>query len=61
LVEEFPSPDQARKEMRDGDNPVASASMIAVARALAAAAYLEQHGSERKPSRPDHESEGADN
>ncbi len=45
LIEEFPSPDQARVEMRGNDIPNASGTMIAVAHALAAAAFLEQHGS----------------
>lgn len=47
LITAFPSPDQARKEMDSGDNPKASALMIAAARTLTAAAYLEQHGEKR--------------
>ena len=46
LVEAFPSPDRVREEMRGGDNPAAAATMIAAMQALAAAAYLEQHGGE---------------
>ena len=50
LVEKFPSPEQAREEMRGNDNPKATASMIAVAQALHVAAYLDQHGrDEAKP------------
>jgi asparagine synthase (glutamine-hydrolysing) len=44
LVAAFPSPEQAREEMRHGDNPAAIAEMITVAQALAAAEYLRQHG-----------------
>lgn len=47
LVEDFPSPDRAREEMSGNENPKAAASMIAVAHALGAAAYLEQHGGEQ--------------
>jgi asparagine synthase (glutamine-hydrolysing) len=47
LVEAFPSPELAREEMRGGDNPAATAMMIAAAHVLAAAAYLEQHGGEQ--------------
>ncbi|MGH6988779.1 MAG: asparagine synthase-related protein, partial [Stellaceae bacterium] len=43
-VEAFPSPEQAREEMRGGDNPAATAKMIVVAQALAVAEYLSQHG-----------------
>jgi asparagine synthase (glutamine-hydrolysing) len=45
LVEAFPSTDQVRANLGNNENPDASASMIAVAHALSAAAYLEQHGS----------------
>jgi len=44
LAEDFPSPEGAREEMRGGDDPEARASMAALARALTAAAYLDQHG-----------------
>jgi asparagine synthase (glutamine-hydrolysing) len=47
LVEAFPSPERVRDEMRKGDNPTAAPSLIAAAHALAAAAYLEQHGGEQ--------------
>jgi asparagine synthase (glutamine-hydrolysing) len=47
LVEAFPSPERVREEMRGGDNPTAAASLIAAARTLAMAAYLEQHGDEQ--------------
>lgn len=44
LIDDFPSPDQARREMHGNEHPKAAASMIAVASALGTAAYLEQHG-----------------
>jgi len=44
LIDDFPSPDQARQQMQGDDHPKAAASMIAVANALGMAAYLEQHG-----------------
>jgi asparagine synthase (glutamine-hydrolysing) len=47
LVEEFPSPERVREEMSRGDNPTAAVSLLAAASALAAAAYLEQHGGEQ--------------
>ena len=43
LVEAFPSPERVREEMRGGDNPAASTSLITAKIALAAAAYLDQH------------------
>jgi asparagine synthase (glutamine-hydrolysing) len=46
LVEAFPPPERVREELGRGDNPTAATSLIAAARALAAAAYLEQHGGE---------------
>ena len=45
LVDDFPSPDQARQEMRGNAAPKADAAMIAVASALRSAAFIDQHGS----------------
>ena len=53
LVESFPSPERVREEMRGGDNPTAAVSLITAASALAAAAYLEQHGGEGTASPTD--------
>jgi hypothetical protein len=39
----FPSPEQARREMQNNENPKATPQMIAVAKGLAAAAYIAQH------------------
>ena len=46
LVNAFPSSEQVREEMRDGNNPAAAMSLITAATALAAAAYIDQHASE---------------
>jgi asparagine synthase (glutamine-hydrolysing) len=43
LVEEFPTPEHARERMRNRQNLRAPGSMIAVALALKAAGYIEQH------------------
>ena len=43
-VEAFPTSEQVRDDLRNNENPDASAAMIAVAQALIAGAYLEQHG-----------------
>jgi asparagine synthase (glutamine-hydrolysing) len=45
-VEAFPSPDLLREEMRGGENPKATVTMIAAMQALGVAAYLEQHDRE---------------
>jgi asparagine synthase (glutamine-hydrolysing) len=42
-LEAFPLPERLRKEMRGGDNPTASAAMLAALCTLAAAEYLAQH------------------
>lgn len=44
LVEAFPSPERVREETRGNDQPAAAGMMNATVQALAAAAYLEQHG-----------------
>jgi len=44
LLSNFPSPEDVRREMRGNDTPVAAGSMAAVAQAMQAASYLEQHG-----------------
>lgn len=44
LLDDFPSPEDIRKEMRGNDTPVTAGSMAAVAQALQGASYLEQHG-----------------
>jgi asparagine synthase (glutamine-hydrolysing) len=44
-VEAFPSAEQVRLDLSNDENPDAAAAMIAVASAMRAAAYLEQHGS----------------
>jgi asparagine synthase (glutamine-hydrolysing) len=43
-VEKFPSPEQVRKEMREGGSPATVAIMTTALQTLVAAEYLEQHG-----------------
>lgn len=45
-VEQFPSPERLREEMRGNDPPRAASNMLAAMQALVAAAYLDQHGEE---------------
>jgi asparagine synthase (glutamine-hydrolysing) len=43
LVEDFPSPEDARKSMRNQQNPRAAGAMIAAVQAFKTAEYIEQH------------------
>lgn len=46
-LEKFPTPERAREEMRNLQNPAATAFMVSVVQALKLAAYLERHGSDQ--------------
>lgn len=53
LVGTFLSADDVRLQINRNFTPSTAASMVAVARVLAAAAYIEQHGGEMDKSEPD--------
>ena len=55
---QFPSADQARKDLRNNQNPEATAQMIAVAQALTASTYIDMHRPDDRPTRDDDPSAG---